>query len=168
MVESSIDLFAADANQEVMNRLIGVMLVLEDWGTQYNQMGRAVVVVDPIQPLVDLGSQHPVVPGIPMIGNTGMLVRRERSEPDQRGSKKGYLINEVFCNCVRLPKDEVVFYQGRNGLVRVDADVFLAVLFGREQIDVDYFNGDVAVREDEVDKAAIRRHRKVVQLQRHC
>jgi len=48
-------------------------------------------------------------------------------------------------------------------------DVFLAVLFSREHwIDVDYFNGDVAVREDEVDKAAIRRHRKVVQLQRHC
>jgi len=37
-------------------------------------------------------------------------------------------------------------------------DVFLAVLFSREHwIDVDYFNGDVAVREDNVDKAAIRR-----------
>jgi len=53
VVESSISLSSGGRRQPRSHEPPDRVLVLEDRGTEHNQMGRAVV-VDPIQPLIDL------------------------------------------------------------------------------------------------------------------
>ena len=165
-VQNLIDLLATAVHDISVDLLVRVMFLVEDRGPDDKLVRRTVGVVVPVEPLIDQSPLSSVIAGIPVVWDAGELRREIFKYWIHKGRIMGStnLVHKILADRMRFPKCQLTIHQRGNSTVGVNLEVFFALLLPREEIDIDLFERNVAVKEEDVHKSARRRQGMIVKL----